>query len=297
MLGPQVESTWLTKTLPEALKIGREHVYAVENLCSTPELSSKIIHWDKASPETIRLFIDEIERVYKLCRDKAEGKVAMEGPEPDRIFPTEILDNLQDLLSKKKWRFLAARKLRDENTNRVYSVSGWDGSTPVGPSRIASKLGMSPKGTDAWIFLADAFSHKTIEEFGSRQDVAMINMSNKAVSGGLASDDPLLGELRETIDSHERSPDRAARSSLKGTDPYVSFASRESARIFNEHFRLSDCGHLQTSFYGRGHLGFYAREPLSWRRPISVEEKLKRTYSPSSLPDDDPEKILSEMEH
>ncbi len=302
MLGPEVEPTWLTKALPEALKMGKEHVYAVENLCSTPELSSKIIQWVRGSPEVISQFVDEIERVYKLCLDKVKTKTEREDgqEEPDQTFPSELLPMLQDL-PYQNWRSLPGDKFRDERTKKVYVVSGWD-SKRVGPARVASKLGLSSKGIDAWIFLAPQFSPKTIDQFGSREDVAMIDLSNKGISGGLPSDDQLLQELMKIIESYERSPDRVHHSSAsKGPDKVdrllAAAGARESARVFNNQFRLSDCGHLQTGFHGREHLGMYGREPFSWRRPSTVEEKLERPYPDIPYTEDDAQKILAEMEH
>ena len=210
MIDTQTEATWVSRTLAPALEAAKDYVYTIENLCSNPEIRSKIIQWVRASPGIINQFVEEIERVYKLCLDRANSPQPTESSEPGRIFPSEIVDGLHALPSR-DWRILSTHKLRDEATNKVYYVIGWDGSSAVGPSRIASRIGLPPKGIDAWIFLAHQFSPKSIEEFGSREDVAMISLSNKAISGGLPSGDHLLHELVNIIDTYEESPDRIHR--------------------------------------------------------------------------------------
>ncbi len=294
----QTETTWVNGTLAPALKAARDYVYAIENLCSSPEISSKIIQWVRASPDIINQFVEEIDRAYELCLDRAKSTQPTKSSEPGRIFPTEIVDELHNLPSK-DWRILSSHKLRDEATNKVYYVVGWDGSNALGPSRIASRLGLPPKGVDAWIFLAHQFSSKSVEEFGSREDVAMISLSNKAISGGLPSGDHLLQEVMNIIDAYTKSPDRIHRPhTIQGPDKVDSMIAaanaRHSARVFNEHFRLTDCGHLETGFYGRERLGMSGREPISWYRPMSVEEKLE-PYPSLVHAEEDPEKILSEM--
>jgi len=298
MIETQTETAWVSGALAPALKASKEYVYAIENLCSSPETSSKIIEWVRASPEITNQFVEEIERVYKLCLDKAKSSQPTESSVQGQILASVIVDGLHNLPSK-NWRILSAHKLRDEATNKVYYVIGWDGSNPVGPSRIASRLGLPPKGIDAWIFLANQFSPKCVDEFGNMEHIAMINLSNKAISGALPSGDHLVQELMNIIDAYEKSSDtihrpHANQRTDKVDSMIVAANAHAAARVFNEHFRLTDCGHLQTGFYGKERFGISGREPISWYRPMSIEEKLE-PYPSLLHAEEDPEKILREM--
>jgi len=297
MIESRIDESWPTRSLSESLKAAKKYVYQVQNLCSTPEIGSKIIQWVQASPETLKQFENEIGRVYTLCLDRARSTQSRKSSETNRVLPSLVMDRLNGL-SSENWRILSNRKLRDEISNKVYCVIAWDGANAIGPSRIASRLGLAPKGIDAWIFLAEQFSSKSIDEFGSREDLAMIGLASKSVAGALPSDDRLLRELMNIIVGFKNTPDQPIPLPSKGpdgVDQVAASTARESARVFNEQFRLSDCGHLQTGFYGRERLGMYGREPVSWFRPMTVEQKLE-PYPSLLHSEDDPEKIIASME-
>jgi len=106
-------------------------------------------------------------------------------------------------------------------------------------------------------------------------------------------------ELMNIIDAYEKSSDtihrpHANQRTDKVDSMIVAANAHAAARVFNEHFRLTDCGHLQTGFYGKERFGISGREPISWYRPMSIEEKLE-PYPSLLHAEEDPEKILREM--
>src|SRR2546427_11539238 len=117
MIETQTETPWVSGALAPALKASKEYVYAIENLCSSSETSSKIIEWVRASPEIINQFVEEIEKVYKLCLDKAKSSQPTESSDQGQILASMIVDGLHSLPSE-NWRILLTHKLRDEAINK-----------------------------------------------------------------------------------------------------------------------------------------------------------------------------------
>lgn len=249
------------------MRQARDFAYDVSNLCVTDQLRSNVFRWSRATDGEIDRIRNEIERAYKLSLERATaGPRSATSTYSFSILPSNIVKHFY-YNAPNRWKRLALSKYKDLNTNKLYMLYGWDSGEAAASSKISLKL--SGSEADFIILLANSFGTKTIEEFGGRSDIALVEPSALLTYGGLPKTDPLLEEIQNTIQVLSENPGAQTWSPQpsRRLDPNV---VQDVLGIFEHFMTVRDCGHLHLRRQG---------EDQGLRQKPSLEDQLSRAGS------------------
>jgi len=270
----------------DAIKAAKEHVSNLSNVCKSCENRTHVYQWIKATDKDIRLVKNEINKAYELALRTCTGKT-QKRYEVWSIY--DILRAFEKVFCKEGWKVYSSAPrgsglIEDQNEGIVYFLDGWDSSKPISLGKISSKCSFeSSKGkkVDKRILLARHFSNRLTQAIDKGKmdlkNVILIDLGfheNKQgdvlVYGDSKTKDPLVTELTSFIEEFLSDPQRfiimVEREEERTIDPFL---IKEALRLFEDSFRILDCGHLKVK----------ERRPSFWteRRRRLFEERFKGT--------------------
>jgi len=270
--------------LIEAIKAAKEYVTDLSNVCKSCENSSQVYQWIKANDRDIHLIKEEINKAYELALERCTGRT------PKRYEMWSIFDILrafEKVFAKSGWKVYASASqgpglIENQHDGVTYYLDGWDTSKPISPSKISSKCSFeSSKGRkiDKRILLARHFSSRMTEGFDkgklTLRNVFLIDLGFRENTRGdvLAygeegAKDPFITELVSFIEEFVSDPEHFIKLVEKGEEQTIyPFMIRDALRLFEDSFRILDCGHLKVA---ERRIPFWAE-----RHSLTLEERFR----------------------
>ena len=225
-----------------------------------------VYQWVEADDRDLQQIKSEIEKWFKQCLTSLESEISVQREASLSIDIFNILRSFEKYLAKNKDRWYiypssrySSSLIKDQKTNEIYYIDGWNSSYRISLSKVISKYSkkiVKGKKISKWILIANWFSSKAISDVkkyhNEYKNLILIDLGfhgekhdSYSVYGEECTDDPLVKEIASFVKEYLNNLEKYMVKTGEDDNQLEYISLYDIPCIFTWDFKIRRCEHIE----------------------------------------------------